>query len=109
MTKHVCSRRSAVAALLAAAPAAAALGGAPSILYHLTDGSAYSEGCGVPGQNSPCDCAVLLTGDIQGIFNVSEVPPPGDLQTFAIEGVHWTVTLFGTTFEVTGSGLYQRG
>ncbi len=109
MATNVHPTGSVLAVLAAAAPAAAALaGGGPSFTYALGDGSAYSEGCGVPGQNSACACPVLLTGEIEGTFLLSEVPPAGDLQTFAIEGVHWAVTL-GDPFDVTGSGSYQRG
>lgn len=109
MATNVHSRRSVLAALVAATPAATVLaGGGPSFTYTLGDGSAYSEGCGVPGQNSPCACPVILTGQIEGTFLLSEVPPAQDFQTFAIEDVHWAVTL-GEPFDVTGSGSYQRG
>jgi hypothetical protein len=87
----------AVALLASAVPAAA-------VPYELAKGSTFEYGC-----FAPCECPILLAGDVSGSFALDHLYDDPLYAHYAVTDVAWKIPLGDRTIRVSGSGEYRIG
>ncbi|MEM7263695.1 MAG: hypothetical protein AAF488_17030 [Planctomycetota bacterium] len=83
--------------------AGAALG--QGSILALESPSQFLGGCAPP---SPCDCAVIFYGPVQGTFRLEPLPSTGFNEEFLVEDLDWQLlTAIPEPTIITGSGVYS--
>jgi hypothetical protein len=73
-------------------------------VYRLNQDSTFEQGC-----FPPCLCPVLVGSAVRGTFVLTPTGFDGLFNTYAVEDVHWVVSLGDTNTLVTGQGTYKLG
>jgi len=76
----------------------------PVTVYWLNQDSTFEQGC-----FPPCLCPVLFGSAVKGTFVLTPTGFDGLFNTYAVEDVHWVVSIGGTNTLVTGQGTYKLG
>ena len=78
--------------------------GTSSTVYWLNRDSTFEKGC-----FPPCLCPVLVGSAVRGTFVLTPTGFDGLFNTYAVEDVHWIVSIGGTNTLFTGQGTYKLG
>jgi hypothetical protein len=73
-------------------------------VYWLNQDSTFEQGC-----FPPCLCPVLVGSAVRGTFVLTPTGFDALFNTYAVEDVHWVVSIGGTNMLVTGQGTYKLG
>jgi hypothetical protein len=73
-------------------------------VYRLNQDSTFEQGC-----FPPCLCPVLVGSAVRGTFVLTPTGFDGLFNTYAVEDVHWVVSIGDTNTLVTGQGTYKLG
>lgn len=82
----------------------ASAGPAGAVPYVLEKGSTFEYGC-----FDPCECPILLAGDVRGSFALDYLHSDPLYAHYAVKDVAWKIPRGDHTIGVTGSGEYRIG
>ena len=72
--------------------------------YDLAKESRFETGC-----FGPCACPVLISGPLEGVFDLKHIGFDGLYENYEVSSVRWTVPDTTTTITIQGSGTYRVG
>ncbi|OGP87610.1 MAG: hypothetical protein A2156_14690 [Deltaproteobacteria bacterium RBG_16_48_10] len=77
-----------------------------AVTYQLTSESTYHEGC-----VSPCECPVMIGGEIQGSFDLVETSADKWFKYYDVERINWVVVNASgqVVHRINGKGSYKVG